>query len=43
LALPLASKRALIDLLMVVTVLPVGAGKRFDPASVRIEWRTPER
>jgi hypothetical protein len=34
-------KRAVIDLLMVVTLLPPGRGRRvFDPETVEIEWRT---
>jgi site-specific DNA recombinase len=37
-ALPLAGKRALIDLLVTVTLLPPGRGARtFDPRTVRVE------
>lgn len=38
-ALPLRHKRAVIDSLMVVTVLPVTRGARFQPEQVAIEWR----
>ena len=39
--LPLDRKRALIDVLMTVTIAPVGrAGRGFDPESVDIAWRT---
>lgn len=31
-------KRAVIDALMTVTVLPSGAGQRFSPEQVRVEW-----
>jgi hypothetical protein len=45
LTLPLASKRAIVDMLCTVTILPVGRGARtdveLDPASIRIEWRNP--
>jgi hypothetical protein len=37
------SSRAVIDLLLTVTVLPstrVGGHNRFDPNSVRITWKT---
>jgi hypothetical protein len=34
-------RRAIIDTLMVVTLMPPGRGSRtFDPDTVRIEWRT---
>lgn len=32
-------KRAVISLLMEVTIMPAGSGGRFDPESVLIEWR----
>jgi site-specific DNA recombinase len=39
---PLAGKRALIEALLVVTLLPAGRGARtdldFDPSTVRIDW-----
>jgi site-specific DNA recombinase len=39
-ALPLARRRAVVDLLIEVTILPSGKrGKVFDPALIRIEWR----
>jgi site-specific DNA recombinase len=38
--LPLRHKRAVIDALMVVTVLPVTRGARFDPSQVAIEWKS---
>lgn len=38
-ALPLRHKRAVIDALVVVTVLPVTRGARFDPDQVAIEWK----
>lgn len=38
--LPLDRKRAVIDLLCEITIEPLGRGYRFDPASVRIEWRS---
>jgi DNA invertase Pin-like site-specific DNA recombinase len=38
----LAGRRAAINVLMVVTVLPaVGRGRGFDPDRVRIDWREP--
>ncbi len=40
--LPLARRRAVIDLLLTVTVLPstrVGGHNRFDPNSVQITWK----
>ncbi len=37
--LPLRHKRAVIDALMVVTVLPVTRGARFTPEQVAIEWK----
>ena len=37
---PIKGKRAILDALLVVTILPVGRGSRvFDPASVRVERR----
>jgi site-specific DNA recombinase len=39
LAAPLDVKRAAIDLLMNVRILPVGSGKRRDPTSVEIIWK----
>ena len=39
--LTLDRKRAVIDVLMTITIEPVGrAARGFDPESVRIEWRT---
>ena len=32
-------KRAVIEILMTVTILPTGAGGGFDPESVRIAWK----
>lgn len=32
-------KRAVISMLVDVTILPAGSGGRFDPDSVRIDWR----
>ncbi len=43
LSLPLARKRAVIDLLLDISVLParkVGGHNAFDPESVRIKWKT---
>ena len=37
---PLERRRAVIDTLMTVTIMPVGSGARWDPSSVRIDWRT---
>jgi site-specific DNA recombinase len=39
-ALPLTAKRAVIETLMVITILPIGKGIRFDPDQVQIEWRS---
>ena len=40
--LPLSRRRAVVDLLMTVTVLPVGrSGNAFDPDAVQITWRQP--
>lgn len=33
------SKRAVLDTLMTVTIMPAGSGKAFDPATVQIEWK----
>ncbi|MBW3646819.1 MAG: recombinase family protein [Actinobacteria bacterium] len=43
-ALTLDRKRAIIDLLMTVTILPVGKGRAltFDPDGIRVEWKTGE-
>lgn len=38
-AAPLDVKRAVINLLMEITILPSGSGNKFDPSQVRIEWR----
>jgi site-specific DNA recombinase len=39
--LPLARRRAVVDVLMTVTLLPGGAGRReFDPGRVKIMWKT---
>ncbi len=39
-AAPLDVKRAVIELLCTVTILPSGPGKSFDPELIRIAWRT---
>lgn len=41
--LSLDRKRAIIDLLMVVTILPVGKGRAltFDPDGIDVQWRQP--
>lgn len=39
-AAPVAVKREVIETLMTVTILPTGSGRRFDPKSVRIDWRS---
>jgi hypothetical protein len=36
---PLELKRAVIRAMAVVTILPIGSGKRWTPESVRIQWR----
>lgn len=41
-SLPLRHKRTVIDLLAVVTVLPVVRGARFSPDQVRIDWKSGE-
>ncbi|HEX7461240.1 MAG TPA: hypothetical protein VF317_03615 [Dermatophilaceae bacterium] len=39
-ALSLAKRRAVVDVLITVTILPTGRGGRaFRPESVRIEWK----
>jgi site-specific DNA recombinase len=42
-SLPLARRRAVIDVLLIIRVLPStargGAAARFDPESVRVDWR----
>jgi len=39
-ALSLAKRRAVVDVLITVTILPTGRGGRaFKPESVRIEWK----
>jgi DNA invertase Pin-like site-specific DNA recombinase len=38
-ALPLTAKRAVIETLMVATILPIGKGVRFAPEQVQIDWR----
>ncbi|MCU1614700.1 MAG: putative recombinase [Frankiales bacterium] len=40
-AMPLRSRKQVVDLLMTVTILPVGKGQRFTPEQVQIEWRQP--
>jgi len=35
----LETKRAIINALMAVTILPAGPGKDFDPETVKIEWK----
>lgn len=44
-ALSLLHRRAVIDMLVTVTLLPVRGGRyiSFDPASVQVEWRSPTR
>lgn len=42
-SLPLRHKRAVIEALMVVTVLPVIRGARFTPDQVAIEWKAAPR
>lgn len=37
-AAPLDVRRAVIETMCTVTILPSGSGRRFDPRSVRIEW-----
>ncbi|TKV61336.1 recombinase family protein [Nakamurella flava] len=37
---PLEVRRAVIDALCTVTIMPAGPGKPFDPESVRIQWRS---
>jgi hypothetical protein len=37
-AAPLDTKRAVIEMLATVTILPTGTGRSFDPATVAIEW-----
>lgn len=37
--LEIGQKREIIDALMKVTILPVGATRTFDPRSVKIEWK----
>lgn len=38
-ALPLDAQREVVDTLMVVTIVPVGSGRRFTPESIQIEWK----
>jgi hypothetical protein len=39
-ALSLGRKRAVIDVLMTVTIHPAGPGRRaFDPTTVKIDWK----
>ncbi|KIP95847.1 hypothetical protein RU09_00340 [Microbacterium sp. MEJ108Y] len=33
-------KRAVLDTLVTVTILPSGSGKAFDPATVRVTWKS---
>ncbi|MDQ1206622.1 recombinase family protein [Microbacterium sp. SORGH_AS_0862] len=37
---PLGAKREAVELLMTVTILPSGPGKRFDPDQIVIDWKT---
>jgi hypothetical protein len=37
---PLGAKREAVDLLLTVTIMPAGIGKRFDPELVVIDWKT---
>jgi site-specific DNA recombinase len=39
--LDIGRRRAVLDCLMTVTVLPTTRGPGFDPETVRIQWRTP--
>jgi site-specific DNA recombinase len=39
-ALSMDSKRAVLDTLVTVTIMPSGSGKAFDPATVRVDWRS---
>jgi site-specific DNA recombinase len=39
-ALPLEVQREAVESLMTVTIMPTGSGGRFDPATVRVEWKT---
>jgi hypothetical protein len=36
----LEARRAVVNVLLTATVLPVGKGARFSPEQVRIEWRS---
>ena len=38
-AMPLRTRKQVVDLLMTVTILPAGKGARFSPDQVQIEWR----
>lgn len=38
--LPMDSKRAVLDTLVTVTILPSGSGKAFDPEAVQVVWRS---
>lgn len=37
----LEAKRAVIDLLATVTIMPTGSGRDFDPQTVIVDWRSP--
>ncbi|GLI28506.1 serine recombinase [Agromyces rhizosphaerae] len=39
-ALSMDSKRAVLSTLVTVTIMPSGSGKAFDPATVRVDWRS---
>lgn len=39
----IGARRAVIDLLVTVRILPSGPGKAFDPRTVEITWRQPQR
>ena len=39
-SMPISTRREVIDALMRVRILKAGQGRRFDPASVAIEWRS---
>jgi hypothetical protein len=41
-AMPLGSKRTVVDALMTVTVLPARHGRGFDRDAVKIEWKVPD-
>lgn len=38
-SLPLDRRRAIVDALVTITVLPIGKGGAFDPSKIRIDWK----